>query len=238
MSMMQQPRDLVQQAAFGDQPLAIAAIVPRKFWLKYKPVMKWDEITKTWLDTGELRAEEWVEWDKKLMGSATIPVSCVNSIKRLQNGAKRSAEPNDEAAQIWRAIEPFYKNWKEGGTEEVTTGTPLAIWAGAPADVVELLKPFRILSVEDLSMIGDSLMQKLPHPNMAVYRTRAKKFLETKDIAIAVRQLDEKDARMAELEAMVKQLQKAHADAEMGRKEVEAELDEAAPTRRRRSKAA
>lgn len=225
---------------YGGEPDIYAAIVPRKFWLKYKPVMEYVDIGGKTIakDTGKLRAEEWVEWDKKLTGSQTIPVSCVNAVDRIKKGAERSSDPNDEAAAIWRTMRPFYDNWKAGGdASAVVTGTPLAVWAGVTADVVELLKPFRIYSVEDLSMIGDQMMQKLPHPNMAAFRERAKKFLATKDIAIAVRELDESKQEMAAMREQIAMLQKAHADAAKGRKEAEEELDEATPAVARKKRA-
>jgi hypothetical protein len=238
MSLMQQAG---QMMGFGGDKLVMADIVPLKFFLKYVPDLEAVEVNgKTiYKDTGKLKAYEWVEWHKKLTGTQTIPVTCVQRVDRIKFGAKRATEPDDEAAAIWRTLEPYYNNWKSGGTEEVVNGTPLAVWAGVTADVVELLKPFRVLSVEDLSMIGDALMQKLPHPNIQMFKQRAIKFLATKDIAAAVRDLDNSNVEIAALREQVAALQKAQANSDFRRKEAESELDEAAPAgaRKRRSKA-
>ena len=106
-------------------------------------------------------------------------------------------------------------------------------------DVVEALKPFKIYSVEDLSIASDGVLQRVPDPNIMRYRDRAKKYLNTKDIAIAVRDIDQKDQELAALRDQVAALQKAHADSEKGRKDAESELDDATPAvaRKRRVKA-
>jgi len=212
----------------ANEPLMVANIVPAKFEVKYKD--KGD-------GSGELKAEEWVEWHVKLTGNQTIPRTCRDAVHRIRRGAEKSTEINDEAACIWRAIEPHYKAWKEGRTARIVNGTPLEVWPGLPHDVVELLSPFRIYSVEDLSMAGDALLNKIPDPNMLAYRDRAKKFLATKDIAIAVKKLDESEDRVKKLEEMVEKLQKSQADADFNRREAERELDEVTPAPARKRKA-
>lgn len=202
---------------------AVAAVQPLKFFLKYKPQ-----------PDGSLRAVECCEVAKK---GVSIPTTTPYEIARIKRAAERAIEPDDEHAALWAAIKPYYDNWKAGGTEEVVNGTPLSVWPGVTVDVVEALKPFRIYSVEDLSIMSDAIMQKVPNPNMALYRERAKKFLATKDIALAVRDLSEKDSEIAELRAMVAKLQKAHADSEFAREEVEQELADAVPAQVRRRKA-
>jgi len=216
---------------YADRTLATAAIIPMKFWIKYKPVLEYVEVGGRVIskDTGQLRAEEWVEWHKKLTGSQTIPVTCVNSVERLKKGAKKATEPDDEAAAIWRVLEPFYNNWKNGGGEEIVTGTPLSVWPGVPREVVELLKPFRIMSVEDLTLVGDQMLQKIPYPNMHMYRDRAKKFLATKDIAEAVRELDQSSAENIALKEQNAALQKAQADLAAQLREMREQMEEASP---------
>ena len=202
-----------------------AAVVPLKFWIKYREQKD-----------GTLKAEEWVEVAKK---GVSIPTTVPYRIDRIQKAAAKATEPDDEPAALWRTLKPFYDNWKAGGTEEVINGTPLAIWPGVMRDVVEALRPFKIYSVEDLSIATDAVLQRVPDPNIMMYRDRAKKFLNTKDIAQAVRDLTEKDAELADLRAMVEKLQKAHADSELKRGDAERELDDATPAlaRKKRVKA-
>lgn len=212
-----------------DGPKAVANIVPMRFWTKYKPVFETRNGAR--VDTGELRAEDWVEWHVKLTGNQTIPRTCVNAVERVRRGAKRieHTDPNEEIVAIWRALEPYYENWKAGGTNQVINGTPLAVWPGVTRDVVELLSPFKIFSVEDLSMMGDGIMNKLPNPDLPMYRERAKKFLATKDIAHAVRDLDNSRAEIEALKAQMAELQMKNAHNEKRAREAEEALDEAAP---------
>jgi len=220
-----------------DQKEATAAVQPLKFWLKYKPVMQTREIGGRVIETetGQLKAEEWVEWAKK---GVSIPATCSNAIHRIQRGAQRATEADDESAALWRAIKPYYDNWKAGGTEEVINGTPLAIWPGVTHDVVEALKPFKIYAVEDLASATDAVLQRVPDPNVMRYRERARTYLQTKDIAVAVRELDNSKAEIGALKEMVARLQKSQADTDFKRKEAEQALDDVTPPVARKRKAA
>ena len=208
-----------------DEKLVVAAVYPVRFEIRYKQ-----------LGDGTMRAEEWVEWAKK---GVSIPFTVVQKVSRIQKAAARpGVEADDEAAALWRALKPFYENWKAGGDAEMlTTGTPLSIWPAVTRDVVEALKAFKIYSVEDLSIAADAVLQRIADPNIMRYRDRAKKFLSTKDIAEAVRDMDNKDAQLAELKAQVEMLQKAHADSDKKRREAEDAEDAAtpAPARKRRA---
>ena len=205
-----------------DKPVT-AAVQPIKFSIRYK----------TQAD-GTLKAVECVEVAKK---GVTIPNTTPHEIARIKSAAAKATEPTDEHAALWAAVKPYYDNWKAGGTEEVINGTPLAVWAGVTVDVVEALKPFRIYSVEDLSIMSDAIMQKVPNPNMSLYRDRAKKFLATKDIAIAVRDLSNATQENADLKSRMAMLEKRLADAEFAQAETEEELAEAVPAQVRRRKA-
>lgn len=218
----------MQPVAFPitDDKRALAAVTPLKFEVKYK----------TQAD-GTLKAWERVEVHKN---GVTIPTTMVYDIAKLKKAAAKATDFDDEHAALWAAIKPYYENWKAGGTEEVINGTPLAVWAGVTVDVVEALKPFRIYSVEDLSMMSDSIMNKVPNPNMALYRDRAKKFLAMKDIAVAVRDLTNKEAENEELKSRMAMLEKRLADAEFAQAETENELAEVVPVQvlRRKTKTA
>lgn len=199
----------------------VAAIQPIKFWIKYVPQ-----------SDGSNKAYEMVEWAKK---GVNIPATVVERVDKIISAAKRpNLEPDDEYAAKWRAIEAAYRNWKESGNAEIINGTPLSTWAGITADVVEFLKPMRIYSVEDLAQASDTVLAKIPDPNAQRYRDRARKFLETKDIALAVRQLDERDSQIEELKKMVELLNKKQADADLGRRDAERDLEEVAPVGRKR----
>jgi hypothetical protein len=210
-----------------DAKQVTAAVIPTKFELRYKEQID-----------GTLKAEEWVELAKI---GVTIPATTPHKIATIIKGAKKATEPDDEMGAIWRAIQPYYDNWKKGGAaDEVVNGTPLTTWAGVTKDVVEALRPFNIRSVEDLSLMSDAIMQRVPNPNMALFRDRAKKFLSTKDIAVAVRDLSNSEAKNTEMAERIAMLEKRLADAEFAHAETEDELNEAVPSqvRRRKTKAA
>jgi hypothetical protein len=76
----------------------------------------------------------------------------------------------------------------------------------------------------------------VPNPNMALFRERAKKFLATKDIAIAVNQLTDANSELVKLRAELDEMKRGRADAEFARDEVENELAEAVPAQARKRK--
>jgi hypothetical protein len=200
-----------------------AAVIPTKFELRYKEQAD-----------GTFKAEEWCELAKV---GVTIPATTPHKIATIIKAAKKATEPDDEMAAIWRTIQPYYDNWKKGGAaDEVINGTPLVTWSGVSKDVVEALRPFNIRSVEDLSIMSDAIMQRVPNPNMALFRDRAKKFLATKDIAVAVNQLTDATAELAKLRAELDEMKRGRADAEFARDEAEGELAEAVPAQVRKRK--
>lgn len=212
------------QFPMTDAKQVTAAVIPTKFELRYKQQAD-----------GTFKAEEWCELAKI---GVTIPATTPHKISKIIAGAKKATEPDDEMAAIWRTIQPYYDNWKKGGSaDEVINGTPLVTWSGVTKDVVEGLRPFNIRSVEDLSMLSDAIMQRVPNPNMALFRERAKKFLATKDIAVAVNQLTDATSELAKLRAELDEMKRGRADAEFARDEAEVELAEAVPAHARRRKA-
>lgn len=153
-----------------DETPQVAAIQPLRFWTEYVNILvsKPGEPEKF-----EQKAYEWVQWAKK---GVTIPTAGSDKISRVRR---------DPA--MWAAIQPFYDNWKAGGTDELIQGTPLNAWGGITRDEVEALKPFRIYSVEDFAGMSDQVMQRIPFPYIAAKRDRAKKWLSSKETADEVR---------------------------------------------------
>lgn len=184
-------------------PPQIAAIHPLKFEIVYRERKVFDKDNPNVPKTVTVPVE-WCYWAKK---GVERPTTGSDAVSRLMKS------PPD-----WAAIKPYYDNWKAGGTDVVINGTPLSVWAGIGGDMVELLKPYRIYSIEDLAVMSDGVMQKIPHPDIGRIRDRAKKFLETKDIAEAVRaSLDKDDVikeqadRLAAMEAQMRSLIEANA---------------------------
>ena len=206
---MQQQRPLPQ---LGDnERLEVAQIRPVKFWLKYKDNPNYSMGS----NQPPLIAEEWCEWYKY---NVNIPVTGVDAVKRLK---RLPAE--------WAALEPYYESWKKGGTEEVINGTPLVVWPGVKADTVEILRSFKIYSVEDLAIMSDAVMGKIPDPNLSIYRERAKKFLATKDVAEAVTELTNANAKLEALQAEMAEMRKYLAEKTLMDQERQEALEAQAP---------
>jgi hypothetical protein len=187
----------------NEAPLQVAAIHPLRFYIKYMERKVRDEANPS-IPKTVIVPVEWCDWAKK---GVERPTTGGDAVARLMKS------PPD-----WAALKPYYDNWKAGGTDIVVNGMPLTIWAGINAEVCELLRPYRIYSVEDLGAMSDSVMQKIPHPDIARIRDRAKKFLGTKELADAVRALDDrddaikqKDEAIATLQAQMKALMEANA---------------------------
>lgn len=221
-----------------DQKAANAAVMPQKFWIKTKEVNILDAAGRP---TGQTKYvnEEWVTVAKI---GVTIPATVDHNIASIKKGWKRNIQQHEEAegemAALWRTVEPYYENWKKGGeASEIINGTPLAVWPGVTKDVVEALKPFNIRSVEDLSQVNDTVMNRIPNPSMHLYRERAKKFLATKDIALVVAELTNRDDELAQMKAEMASLKNMLAASEFAKKEAEGERDDAVPAVARRRKA-
>jgi hypothetical protein len=173
-------------------PQQVAAIHPLRFYIAYKE-RKVANPDNPLVPKTVTVPVEWCDWAKK---GVERPTTGGDAISRLMKS------PPD-----WAAIEPYYKNWKAGGNDVVVNGMPLTVWAGISADMVELLKPYRIYSVEDLGSMSDSVMQKIPHPDIVRVRDRAKKYLTTKDLADAVRAIDDRDDAVKQLQEQNAKLQ-------------------------------
>jgi hypothetical protein len=135
----------------SDAPIPVAAIHPLKFHIRYLERKVADKDNPTVLKTVTVPVE-WCDWAKK---GVERPVTGGDAIARLKK------DPS-----MWAAIEPYYKNWKSGGTDEVVNGLPLTVWAGITPEMADMLRPYRIYSVEDLAIMSDGVMQKIPHPDI------------------------------------------------------------------------
>ena len=216
----------------------MAAVVPQKFEVRIREIPMLDANGRP---NGQsiYKNEEWVEVAKV---GVTIPATTPHNIERLKKAAKKAMAQNDEKdnefAALWRTIEPYYNNWKTGGDADlIINGTPLAAWSGITKDVVDGLKPFNIRSVEDLASVNDSIMARIPNPNMHLYRERARKFLSTKDIAVAVAELTNANAEVEALKAQLDEIKRMYATSEFSRRETQSELEDAVPAVARKRKA-
>jgi hypothetical protein len=99
-----------------------------------------------------------------------------------------------------------YEAWKRGQEEQFVEGMPLSEWPGISRSEVELLRFFRVYSVEQLSELSDSIVQRIGMGGTAL-RAKAQDWLRvSRETAAAVSLA--RDLRRAEEE-------KAHATAQI-----------------------
>lgn len=179
-----------------------AAILPIKFEVKYKkrlvPLNPDDPKSATKEVT---EREEWVTWAKK---GVTIPCTNSDAIKRVRRDAT-----------MWPVIEPFYENWKAGGDGHVVPPgqTALDCWSGISKELVEILRQYRIYSIEDLSVMSDDVASRIPDPAIWRMRDASKKWLAGKDMSDVIRDNAEKAEKLEAMAKRVEQLERLAADA-------------------------
>jgi hypothetical protein len=144
-------------------------------------------------------------------------VKRVLSAKRPDDSSKSPAE-----TQAWlRAefIRPHYDAWKKG-EELPETGTPIAACNFLNAEALAVLKRTGIRSVEDLATAPDQTLDAIKLPEMRKKREQAKHMLAATDankVAASITARDatiaEQSAQIAEMQAMLKMLTSAQAEA-------------------------
>lgn len=110
------------------------------------------------------------------------------------------------AAKIRKdAILPAYEAWQKG-EELPTNGTPLGAWPGITPDQAAGLKSAGIRSVEEVANATDSLLTKIPLPNVRALKDLAAAYLAGADRAKVASALSEKDRELAELRAEMEEM--------------------------------
>lgn len=100
----------------------------------------------------------------------------------------------------WSLIKPAYDAWKSGQDLPVN-GTPLAAWAGVTNEKAEVLRKFGIRTVEDVAMLAESQIEKIPLPAVRDMRKAAKLFLEGRGAAEIAEREAERDKEMEAMRA-------------------------------------
>lgn len=104
----------------------------------------------------------------------------------------------------WSMIKPAYDAWKSG-QDMPLNGTPLAAWAGVTAEKAEVLRRFGIRTVEDVSVLAESQVEKIPLPAVRDMRKAAKLFLESRGSAELAEREAERDKEMEAMRARLKE---------------------------------
>lgn len=108
---------------------------------------------------------------------------------------------------VWSVVGPAYDAWKKG--EEIPeTGTSLSAWAGVSSEQVKVLKKFELRTVEDVAAMQESVLARIPLPNVRDMRKQAKLYIDgqaASQMATEVTSLREQlDAALSMLEEQQK----------------------------------
>lgn len=160
------------------------------------------------LDAKGKRIMENMEVDWVRYAPAHSPINTQNweRVKHLE--VKESMLEGDITEKIrsmkvrWDQIEPAYRAWK-AGHEAPINGTPLSAWPGINPDKAEALRRYGIVTVEEVSRLVESQLEKIQLPGMRDLRRSAALFLENRGAAESAARETERDNEIAELKAQL-----------------------------------
>lgn len=151
----------------------------------------------------------------------------------------RPSAKNPRGDVEWAIVGPVLEAW-EKGTAAPVNGTPLEVWNGlAEGEVQHLRNDLAIFTLEDFVTMGESAMTRCKMPNIRERQRRAKRYLESQASGAEMQKLlaerdardAEKDAKIAQLEEMMNEMMRRQSQSGSGH-------DDERPKRRgRRSKA-
>lgn len=105
----------------------------------------------------------------------------------------------------WSQIEPFYAAYKDGRKVPVS-GTPLDAWPGCTKEKADVLRRYGIVTVEEVSTLAESQLDKIQLPGMRDMRKSAKLFLENRGAAEAAEREAERDAEISAQRDQIREL--------------------------------
>ena len=153
---------------------------------------------------GEQRARDMVEYGPIGQAGRTHVTERIDILSRVQKVA--GANPSVMAARImWDFIKPRYEAWKTN-QDLPETGTPLAAWNHLTQAQAEILRVNGVRSVEDVSLLTDTHIHRIPIPNLRPIIEAAKRFLEHKDVNRFDAEMRAKDDTIAALTVRLDQL--------------------------------
>lgn len=153
---------------------------------------------------GKPIARDMVEFGPIGQAGRTHAVERIDVISRVQKNA--GANPAIMMAKAtWEFIKPRYEAWKNN-QELPAEGTPLAAWNHLTPQQAEILRVNGVRSVEDVSVLTDTHIHRIPIPNLRSIIEAAKKFLDSSDVNKFAAEMKAKDDTIAALSARVDQM--------------------------------
>lgn len=163
-----------------------------QFWTEYVPDKE---------NPGQMKSVDWAEWGKVGDKSGATTRERINLLKPRTDRQGQVIE-----AIEWQIVGPAYERWK--ANEAIPeNGTPLAAWPGADRALVDVLKKFNILTVEDFADCSDQVISQAPIPELRRRRKMAEDFLLAQgDQAHVEAELASRDAKIASQSADIEEL--------------------------------
>ncbi len=173
------------------------SIFVHRFWTTYKPDPENPE---------KMLERDWVEYSPIGNADRTKVVARIADLSRVPPRSEVGANiAMALAIARWEEIEPKYQKWKAGRTSTIE-GTPLAAWNGIAPEQSEVLRMRGINSVEELSKLSDSHVDRFGLPGLRDLIANAKRFVgafDTAKAAAAIKAVEEDNAALkAELAEM------------------------------------
>ena len=147
---------------------------------------------------GEYVPDDWVHIYQPGMSQRSKTPLRVADILRV----RADGDPDNPAwmAAKMRAdfVRPAYEAWRKG-EEMPIEGTPIGAWPALTPDQAAGLKAAGLRTVEEMANATDTLVNKIPLPNVRGLKTLAEAFLASRDQSKVAADLAQKDREMAEL---------------------------------------
>jgi hypothetical protein len=166
----------------------------------------------------ELEERDWVEYSP-VHDPKAVNVEMVKFLKPPEN-PEEDTSPNAALkvgymAALWRQIEPAYKAWKEG-KEIPIDGTPLAAWAGVTPEQIKILHQNGLKTVQAVSTMTESQMNKVMLPNIRNLKQTALEYLGSREKVAQAEEVADLKAKLEALTEMMAERQDAEAVAKRG----------------------
>ena len=148
---------------------------------------------------GKKKPLDYVEYGPIGSAGRTHVVDSINRISKVsQNAGANPAVMMSKS--IWDFIRPRYEAWKNN-QDMPEAGTPLAAWNALTPEQAEILRVNGVKTVENMAVLTDAHITRIPIPNMRSLIQQAKVFLSAQDSNRFSAEMKAKDDRMNELEA-------------------------------------
>lgn len=150
---------------------------------------------------------DWVKYSPSLAEmSSSVSVCPVHHLKPKDFQNEMRA-PGDQVLHHWEQFfGPAYEAWL-AGNEMPEHGTPIAAWAALDRAQVQAMRNAGVKTIEDLAGANEDVLRKIKVPNVRGLKSQAEKFLEVREIGVAVAEMSDKDDEIEALKAQIAEIQ-------------------------------